>query len=107
MRPFFLTTLIQAVVGIIESLISLRVLLKFLGANQVAPFVRWVYETTQPLLRPFEGMFPTPRVEGGFVLEFSALFAIVAYAIAGYLLIEIIGLFETGMGQMERKTGKK
>jgi uncharacterized protein YggT (Ycf19 family) len=104
MRPFFLTTLIQAVMGIIESLIALRVLLKFLGANLAAPFVRWVYQTTQPLVRPFEGMFPSPQVEGGFVLEFSALFAVIAYAIAAYLLLEFIGLFEAGMEERERKS---
>ena len=56
---------------------------------------------------PFVGMFPTPGIQGGFVLEFSALFAIVAYAIAGYLLVEIIGLFESGMEGMERKTKKR
>ena len=93
--------------GIIEALIGMRILLKFLGAGQGAPFVRWVYETTQPLLRPFVGMFPTPGIQGGFVLEFSALFAIVAYAVGGYLLIEVIQLLQTGMDEAEQVRRKK
>jgi len=47
--------------------------------------VRWLYETTQPLLEPFAGIFPSPSISGGFVIEFTAIFAIMIYAFIGYL----------------------
>lgn len=82
--------LTNAIVSIIELLIGLRVVLKLFGASTQSAFVRWLYDTTQPLLAPFEGMFPSPRIEGLFVLEFSALFALLVYAFVGYLIIELI-----------------
>lgn len=75
--------------GFIQFILSLRVLLRLLGA-QPAPFVQWVMETSAPLLSPFEGMFPTARLEGGFVVEISALFALLIYGLLGYVIAEII-----------------
>lgn len=76
--------------GIIEALIGLRIVLKLLGASAASPFVNWIYETTQPLLRPFLGMFPSPRLEGFIVIEFSALFGLVIYALADYVIETIV-----------------
>lgn len=81
---------INFVTGIIETLLGLRVVLKFLGANPATPFVNWVYETTLPLIAPFAGMFPAPIVEGQFIIEFSTIFAIIIYALISYFLVEIL-----------------
>lgn len=88
-KPFviFLTNLIA---GVVETLLSLRVILKLFGANPRTPFVAWVYETSAPLLKPFIDIFPSPRIEGLFILEFSTLFALGIYAFVGYFIIEII-----------------
>jgi len=95
--------LINLVIGIAEALIGLRVLLKLLGAREAATFVRWVYETTQPLLSPFEGMFPSPVFGGKFILEFSALFGLVIYAIIGFLLVQLIEFIDTGLKRAKIK----
>ncbi len=85
--------LVEFIFSFIEGLIGLRVLLKFLGASMTAPFVNWVYQTSKPLLVPFEGIFPSSSPGGGFVLEISALFALVVYAVIGYGVHEmLIGL---------------
>jgi uncharacterized protein YggT (Ycf19 family) len=86
----YILTLSDLIIGIIEFLLSLRILLKLLGASSSAPFVQWVYETTRPLLAPFEGMFPTSTLPVGFVLEVSTLFALITYAFVGVLLESII-----------------
>ena len=86
MMRSYLLTLSNTIIGIVEFLISLRILLKLLGANSHAPFVTWVYETSRPLLSPFEGMFPSSTVSGGFTLEISALFALLVYAFVGVLI---------------------
>jgi uncharacterized protein YggT (Ycf19 family) len=87
--------------GVIELLIGLRIFLKFFGANQAAPFVSWIYETTDPLLSPFQGMFPSPEIASGFQLEISALFALLVYAFLAYLVIEFVHL--TQSARVKRK----
>ena len=75
--------------GLVEIVIGLRILLKLLGANPQAPFVVWIYETTRPLLVPFAGIFPAPTI-GVFVIEFSAIFGLVIYALLAYLIDVVI-----------------
>jgi|SRR3989339_1422046 len=86
----YIPVLTDFVVGLIEFLLSLRILLKLLGASTNAPFVSWVFGTTSPLLAPFENMFPTTNFGGGFTLEASALFALLTYAFLGLLLESLL-----------------
>lgn len=85
-----LAVLTDIIFTFIEGIIGLRILLRFLGANPSAPFVSWIYQTSRPLLSPFEGMFPSPSARGGFVIEVSALFAILIYAFVGYIIASVI-----------------
>lgn len=99
-----LAGLVQIITTIVEMLLMLRIVLKLFGANTAAPFVDWVYQTTQPLLTPFEGMFPSPSLTGGFIIEFSTLFALLTYAFISYLLLYALGLIETSV---ENKDSRK
>lgn len=88
-------TITNVILGFVEGIIGLRILLKLMGANLV-PFVRWIYDTSTPLLYPFEGMLPTtslPQSNGRYVVEFSALFALMIYALIGYLIQELLAYF--------------
>jgi uncharacterized protein YggT (Ycf19 family) len=97
-------TLINFITTVVEGLLALRIALKLFGASTVAPFTQWVYDTTKPLLAPFEGMFPTTRLEGPFVLEFSALFALIAYSFLGYIILQAL---VTMSAQAEASNKKK
>ena len=88
------------VFGLVEVLLVFRFVLKLFAANPQAGFVRWIYETTEPLLAPFLLAFPTPSVRGGYMLEFTTLFAIFVYAFVGYLVQELLEV-------MDRETNKK
>ncbi|MFS8159086.1 MAG: hypothetical protein ACMG6E_02520 [Candidatus Roizmanbacteria bacterium] len=90
LMPTLMFNLINIIVGLIEATISLRVILKFAGANPATPFVAWVYETSRSLIWPFIGMFPSPTLNGS-VIEFNSLIALLVYAFIGYLLLESIG----------------
>lgn len=90
----------------ITGLLSLRIFLKFFGANPVTPFVAWVYQTSKPLLAPFEGMFPTETTRGGFVLEVSVLFALLIYAFVGYLIKDGLDTLATQRKSVNRQTTK-
>ncbi|MFA6512180.1 MAG: YggT family protein [Patescibacteria group bacterium] len=75
----------EIVFVIAELFLLLRFVLKLFNATTDATFVEWLYATTEPLLGPFVRMFPAPSSEG-MVIEFTALFAIIVYAIIGFLL---------------------
>lgn len=90
----FLVNLIGLVTDLIVSVLGLRIILKLLGASTVAPFVVWVYDTTKPLLTPFQGMFPSPDLAPRLTLEFSAIFAIIIYSFVGYILSDIIRVID-------------
>ena len=104
--PKLIAVLINLVTSLIEGLLGLRIILKLFGASTAAPFVRWVFETTQPLLAPFIGMFPSPKLPEGFVIEFSVLFAFMVYTFIGYLATELL---ETLIyyGSQREKSDKK
>ena len=88
--------MLNLLVAFAGSIIGLRVLLKLMGASTAAPFVSWVFDTSAPLLSPFQGMFPSPVLSGPFVIEFSAIFALFAYMFLAYLLQEIISFVNEG-----------
>jgi uncharacterized protein YggT (Ycf19 family) len=91
--------LVNAIIGIAQTIIGLRILLKLFGASSNAPFVRWLYETSEPLLNPFVGMFPSPVLDGNFVIEFSALFALIIYTLVGYFLTQLVILFDVAINK--------
>jgi uncharacterized protein YggT (Ycf19 family) len=82
--------LIDFIFGIIEILIGLRLILKFLGANPSTPFVSWVYSVSYPLIYPFQGIFPSSIIQGRFYIEISALVALLVYALIDYLIGEFV-----------------
>lgn len=76
--------------GLIELIIGLRIIFKMFGANPSTPFVSWLYEVSRTLLYPFQGIFPSPVLRGGFVLDMSAVVALLIYALIAYFISELI-----------------
>lgn len=70
--------------------LGLRVLLRLFGANPEAPFVQWVYRSTDTLLQPFRGIFPTETIARDYVVDFSALFALLVYGLIGMALLSLV-----------------
>jgi uncharacterized protein YggT (Ycf19 family) len=88
----FVTQAIYIVFALVETILSLRLILKLFGANASNPFVSWVYETSNSILDPFRGIFPTKVLDGVFVIDFSTIFAMIIYAIIALLLTWVITL---------------
>lgn len=82
---------VGTIIGIIGFLLAVRIVLELLGASASAPFVAWVYSVTGSLMGPFAGAFPNLSL-GGFVLDISALFAMIGYAIIGALISWVLSL---------------
>lgn len=86
----FLPRLIDVTAGIVEAILGFRLVLKLFAANPAAPFVEWIYRSSDPLVEPFRGMFVSPRVDSGSILEFSTLFAIMVYALAAFYVTQLV-----------------
>ncbi|KKR06116.1 MAG: hypothetical protein UT34_C0001G0156 [candidate division WS6 bacterium GW2011_GWF2_39_15] len=87
---YLLTGLINFVFSLAMMGLMLRFLFRLLGANPSADFTRFIYNSTSPLLTPFEGIFSPYVIENSYVFEFSTLIAVVFYALFSWLLVEFV-----------------
>lgn len=76
--------------GLIELVIGVRIIFEMFGANPSTPFVSWLYAVSRTLLYPFQGIFPSPVLRGGFILDMSAVVALLVYALIAYLISELV-----------------
>ena len=67
------TRIVALLFTVLEVLLLLRFILKLFGANANQPLVSGLYRITEPLVRPFQGIFPEPS--GPPVLDLAALLA--------------------------------
>lgn len=78
------------IVGVIEILLTIRVLLKMLGANISSAFVSLIYIITDPLAGPFKGIFGVSVNPEGAALEWSTFVAMIIYALIAYAIVQLI-----------------
>lgn len=95
-------------VAVVEVFLGLRFIFRLFGANPANDFVRWLYDISSELLEPFRGIFPTETIQPGFVIEFSTLFAMVAYGLLGFLILALVdALLPEGRDEKSRKPTRK
>src|SRR5258707_5489664 len=94
--------ILYLLLGIVETLILIRVVLKLLAANSGVGFVRFAYVVSAPLMAPFQGIFPTP-VSHNSVLELSSLVAIAVYALVAWGIVRMV--FILGRHQVPTTAG--
>ncbi len=92
------------ILGVIEILLTFRVLLKMLGANVSSPFVSLIYMITDPLAKPFSGIFGVSVSPEGAALEWSTFVAMIVYALIAYALVQLMQLMKpTTPQEVEQK----
>ena len=79
------------IAGFIIVLLSLRIILQLLGANDAAGFVTFIYNISEPFAAPFAGMFVQPT-RGVSSLDLSSIFAIIIYALLAWGITKLITL---------------
>ncbi|HET8568674.1 MAG TPA: YggT family protein [Candidatus Limnocylindria bacterium] len=82
-----LTRVVTIIFTVLEVLLLFRFLLKLLGANASQPLVAGLYALTDPLVRPFEGIFPVPS---NVPLDLAALLAIVFFFLVATLIVALV-----------------
>jgi len=86
------TQIVWYILGIIETLLAFRFILKLLAANPSAGFSKFIYGTTYIFAEPFLSVFRRTQVEGS-IFEWSTLLAMLVYWV---IAIGIIKLFLMG-----------
>ena len=92
---YVLSSLVSFFVGIAELILGLRVFFRLVDANPTASFVNWIYDTSDTLMTPFRGIFPPATLEGGIVLDVSAIFTAIMYLVFGAVLMGLLSLVPT------------
>lgn len=82
-----LTRVVTLIFTVLEVLLLFRFLLKLFGANQSQPLVAGLYGITDPLVRPFEGIFSIPPDSP---FDIAALMAIVFLFLVAALIVALV-----------------
>ena len=86
----FLLRFIDAVTGVVEFLLAIRLVLHALGAGSGNAFMAWLDSVTGQLIAPFANIFPTISLGGTFEIELSTIFAMLAYGVIGWILARAV-----------------
>jgi uncharacterized protein YggT (Ycf19 family) len=89
LAAYRVTQLVYWIFGLVGGLITIRLVLKALGANPSAGFAQFIYGITAPLVAPFIGLFQNPAYQNS-VLELSSIIALVVYALLAWLLAKLV-----------------
>lgn len=90
-KIFRINQIVWYILGIIETLLAFRVILKILGANPFSGFTSLIYSITDPLTVPFRGILPSPAT-GNSVLEWATLIAAVVYVVVAWGIVYLLEL---------------
>jgi len=90
---YYLRRLVDFIMALVTVVIGLRFILRLFGANANNGFVDWVYQTSGEMLAPFRNIFVSPTLDGGFVIDFTALFGLLVYGVVGLLAVHLIDLW--------------
>lgn len=83
-----LTRVVTLVFTVLEVLLLARFALKLLAANPNQPLVAGLYAATEPLVRPFQGIFP--QANAPVVVDLAALLAIVFLFLVVALIVALV-----------------
>ena len=86
------TRVVTLVFTVLEVLLLLRFTFKLLGANQGQALVATLYAVTEPLVRPFQGIF---AVSADSPLDLAALLAIVFLFLVAALIVALVRALTT------------
>jgi YggT family protein len=77
--------LISGVFDLVYLLLLIRILLSWLPHDRYHPLIQRLYQVTDPILRPFQSIFPT-----SIGIDFSPLFAFVFLGILKSIIFRLL-----------------
>jgi len=85
----WISRVVMFVFGVIELLLIVRFFLLLVGANTQTGFVQWIHDVSGIFMAPFNAILGIQTINGA-VFEWSALVAIVVYAVIAWLIVALI-----------------
>ena len=82
------------ILGLLETILAFRFVLKLLGANSMAGFSKFIYTLSYPFAAPFLNVFKVSKVEGG-IFEWTTLLAMLVYALVAWGIVKIFFMSKT------------
>ena len=82
------TSVVTLIFTVLEVMLLLRFIFKLAGANANQPLIAALYRITEPLTRPFQGIFP--ESQAALALDIPALLAIVFLFLIGALIVALV-----------------
>lgn len=76
--------------GVIVSILGIRFLLTLLGANPANSFANFIYNTSQPFISPFTGLFNIQEQIGVIRFEFETLIAMAFWAFVTWIIVRML-----------------
>lgn len=86
---FRIAQFVWYILGVIEILLVLRFVFKFIGANVSAGITQFIYTVSSPFAGAFMNVVG-PSVVGKSVFDWSILLAIIIYALVAWGLVELL-----------------
>ncbi len=77
-------------VALVETILAVRVIFSLVNADTTNGVVKWFYDMSEPLLQPIRGVYPSVEYSNAYVLELPVVFAMVVYAIFGYVVVLLV-----------------
>jgi hypothetical protein len=77
------------ILGVIEILLALRFILKFIGANVSAGFTQFIYAVSAPLAGSFMNVVDPSQI-GRSIFDWSILLAMIIYALIAWGVIKLL-----------------
>lgn len=77
-------------ITLVEIVLAVRVIFSLVDADTTNGVVKWFYDMSAPLLEPIRGIYPSVEYSNTYVLELPTIFAMVGYAVLGYLVILVV-----------------
>jgi hypothetical protein len=78
--------------GLLETLLALRFILRLANANPTNDFVDFIYGVSSWFIRPFNDIFTDQALDQGSVVEWSTLFAMLIYFLVGMAVMKLVSL---------------
>ena len=96
-----LAALLGVALVAVEAAIGFRLAFLLGNANPANGFVDFIYDVTDPLVEPFQGIIANEAVDGG-IFEPASLIAMVVYLVGAALLIAVLLVLTSGPSSGER-----
>jgi len=89
------TQIVWYILGIIETLLAFRFILKLLGANPEAGFTSLIYNSTYIFAAPFLTVFQSSQIVEGSTFEWTTLLSMLVYLIVAMGIIKLFVMSKT------------